>query len=29
MHADGSGVRILTDNSTEEGAPSWIPSSNR
>ena len=29
MHADGSGVRILTDNSTEEGAPSWIPRSNR
>jgi Tol biopolymer transport system component len=25
MHADGSDVRLLTDNSTEEGAPSWIP----
>ena len=25
MRADGSGVRLLTDNSTEEGAPSWIP----
>jgi TolB protein len=25
MHADGSDVRVLTDNSTEEGAPSWIP----
>jgi len=26
MRPDGSDVRILTDNSTEEGAPSWIPS---
>jgi Tol biopolymer transport system component len=25
MRADGSDVRLLTDNSTEEGAPSWIP----
>jgi len=25
MHADGSDVRMLTDNSTEEGAPSWVP----
>jgi len=25
MRADGSDLRILTDNSTEEGAPSWIP----
>jgi TolB protein len=25
MRADGSDVRVLTDNSTEEGAPSWIP----
>jgi TolB protein len=25
MHADGSNLRMLTDNSTEEGAPSWIP----
>src|SRR4051812_18830341 len=25
MRADGSDVRILTDNSTEEGAPSWVP----
>jgi TolB protein len=25
MRADGSETRILTDNSTEEGAPSWIP----
>jgi Tol biopolymer transport system component len=25
MHADGSDVRILTDNSTEEGAPCWVP----
>jgi Tol biopolymer transport system component len=24
MNADGSDVRMLTDNSTEEGAPSWI-----
>ncbi|MFL6332001.1 MAG: hypothetical protein ACJ754_01500 [Pyrinomonadaceae bacterium] len=26
MRTDGSDVRILTDNSTEEGAPSWVPS---
>jgi TolB protein len=25
MRPDGSQLRILTDNSTEEGAPSWIP----
>ncbi|MFL5562678.1 MAG: hypothetical protein ACJ79K_14495 [Gemmatimonadaceae bacterium] len=25
MHADGSALRLLTDNSTEEGAPSWVP----
>ncbi len=25
MRADGSDVRILTDNSTEEGAPVWVP----
>ena len=25
MRIDGSDVRILTDNSTEEGAPSWVP----
>jgi Tol biopolymer transport system component len=25
MRADGSGLRLLTDNSTEEGAPAWIP----
>ena len=25
MRPDGSDVRLLTDNSTEEGAPSWIP----
>jgi Tol biopolymer transport system component len=24
MRADGSNVRLLTDNSTEEGTPSWI-----
>jgi Tol biopolymer transport system component len=24
MRADGSDVRMLTDNSTEEGAPSWV-----
>jgi Tol biopolymer transport system component len=24
MRADGSDVRLLTDNATEEGAPSWI-----
>jgi Tol biopolymer transport system component len=29
MRADGSGLRLLTDNSTEEGAPSWIPSRKR
>jgi len=26
MRPDGSDLRILTDNSTEEGAPSWVPS---
>ena len=26
MRKDGSDVRILTDNATEEGAVSWIPS---
>ncbi|MDQ6677483.1 MAG: hypothetical protein M3Z09_09330 [Acidobacteriota bacterium] len=25
MRADGSDVRLLTDNSIEDGAPSWIP----
>jgi Tol biopolymer transport system component len=25
MRADGSELRLLTDNSTEEGAPSWVP----
>jgi Tol biopolymer transport system component len=25
MRSDGSDVRLLTDNSTEEGAPSWVP----
>ena len=25
MRADGSDMRLLTDNSTEEGAPCWIP----
>ena len=25
MRANGSDVRMLTDNSTEEGAPAWIP----
>lgn len=29
MRADGSNVRLLTDNSTEEGAPSWIPTRKR
>jgi Tol biopolymer transport system component len=29
MRADGSDVRLLTDNSTEEGAPSWIPRQHR
>ena len=29
MRADGSNVRLLTDNSTEEGAPSWIPARKR
>ena len=29
MRTDGSDVRMLTDNSTEEGAPSWIPSRKR
>jgi Tol biopolymer transport system component len=27
MRADGADIRMLTDNATEEGAPSWIPSS--
>lgn len=27
MRADGSDVHVLTDNSTEEGAPTWIPAS--
>ena len=26
MRKDGSGVRVLTDNATEEGSVSWIPS---
>ncbi|GAC1658761.1 MAG: hypothetical protein NVS4B3_26390 [Gemmatimonadaceae bacterium] len=26
MRADGSDVHLLTDNSTEEGAPAWVPS---
>ena len=25
MRADGSDVHLLTDNSTEEGAPTWVP----
>ena len=25
MRADGSEVHLLTDNSTEEGAPTWVP----
>jgi len=25
MHVDGSDVRILMDNSTEEGAQVWVP----
>jgi len=25
MRSDGSDVRLLTDNSTEEGAPVWVP----
>ena len=29
MRPDGSDVRLLTDNSIEEGAPSWIPSPDR
>jgi TolB protein len=29
MRADGSDVRILTDNSTEEGAPVWVPHPSR
>jgi len=29
MRADGSDLRLLTDNSTEEGAPSWIRSPRR
>lgn len=29
MRADGSDVRILTDNSTEEGAPVWVPHRSR
>jgi len=27
MGVDGSELRLLTDNSTEEGAPSWVPRS--
>jgi Tol biopolymer transport system component len=27
MRADGSELHLLTDNSTEEGAPSWVPRS--
>ena len=27
MRADGWDVHVLTDNSTEEGAPTWIPHS--
>ncbi|HEX7296477.1 MAG TPA: hypothetical protein VF251_12025, partial [Pyrinomonadaceae bacterium] len=29
MRPDGSDVRLLTDNSTEEGAPSWVPNRRR
>jgi TolB protein len=29
MRPDGSDVRLLTDNSTEEGAPSWIKGARR
>jgi hypothetical protein len=29
MHADGSDVRLLTDNSTEEGTPFWVPRGRR
>jgi Tol biopolymer transport system component len=29
MRLDGSDVRMLTDNSTEEGAPTWVPSQAR
>ncbi len=29
MRPDGSDVRLLTDNSTEEGAPSWVPGHTR
>ena len=29
MRADGSDVRLLTDNSTEEGAPTWIRTARR
>jgi TolB protein len=25
MHADGSGIRVLTDNQYEEATPAWIP----
>jgi Tol biopolymer transport system component len=27
MRADGSDFHLLTDNSTEEGAPVWVPNS--
>jgi Tol biopolymer transport system component len=27
MRIDGSDLRMLTDNATEEGAPSWVPAS--
>jgi Tol biopolymer transport system component len=29
MRSDGSDLRLLTDNSTEEGTPSWVPSRTR
>ena len=29
MHADGSGLRMLTDNSVEDGGPSWLPTPKR
>ncbi len=29
MRADGSNIHLLTDNSTEEGAPSWLPTRKR
>jgi hypothetical protein len=25
MHADGSDVRVLTDNQFEEATPAWMP----